>query len=71
VPKRRSAPAETRRKNVRHCSTCDRDVHYCKTPSELVAAIEMNYRMAVAIQMPKRKKPSVFVGDALPLRYHD
>lgn len=68
-PKKWEALTETHNVKIRHCGTCDRNVHYCKTPSELMAAIRKNQCVAVEIHSPKRAKPSVLLGDAAPPPY--
>lgn len=49
----------------RHCPACSRNVHLCRTPSELSAAIRKDLCVAVDIKDKSTGKINRLLGDAI------
>jgi hypothetical protein len=68
-PKTWDALTPTDKAGERFCTTCQRTVHYCRTPTQLHAAIVKNQCVAVEIKSSRKAAPVMLVGDPLPPRY--
>lgn len=47
----------TDKPNIRHCATCDTNVHLCVTKNELVDSIKANRCVAVDVLSREKAKP--------------
>ena len=48
---------------VRYCNDCDRGVHYCNNPEELLHAMKNDWCVAIEVENLNDEKPYLLLGD--------
>ena len=51
---------------IRHCSSCERDVHLCRTETELHQAMIDDHCVAIKIHDALKGQETTLLGDIIP-----